>query len=245
MNAFFTQLRTELSMTLRRGENLLLTLGIPLILLVFFAKIKVSSSEGAHPITTVAPGIIALAIMSTSMVSLGIATGFERSYGVLKRLGTTPLGRGRLLGAKVVSVMVIEVLQILAISLVALALGWKPVTNANQLIFSIIAAVVGSLAFGGIGLSLAGRLRGEVNLAAANGLYLILLLLGGMVVPLDSLPSGLRRASEFLPAAALSSTIHKGLGPTSAGYQGAWLVLIVWALVAPLIAATTFQFEGD
>jgi len=92
MRPFLAQLTAEVQMTLKRGETLLLTLGIPLILLIFFSQIKITSSEGAHPVDLVTPGIIALAVMSTSMVSLGIATGFERSYGVLKRLGTTPLG---------------------------------------------------------------------------------------------------------------------------------------------------------
>ena len=245
MKAFIAQLRAELGMTLRRGENLVLTIGIPLLLLVFFAKIKVSSTEGSHPIDTVAPGIIALAIMSTSMVSLGIATGFERSYGVLKRLGTTPLGRTRLLGAKVASVMVIEVLQVIAISALAMALGWHPTTSISLVVQAIAAGLLGSIAFGGIGLALAGRLRGELNLAAANGLYLVLLLIGGMVVPLASLPSPLRLLAEFLPAAALSSALHHGLGPSTACYAGSWLVLLAWAIVTPIVAATTFHFDGD
>jgi len=245
MRAFKAQLQAELSMTLRRGENLLLTIGIPLLLLVFFAKIKVSSTEGSHPIDTVAPGIIALAIMSTSMVSLGIATGFERSYGVLKRLGTTPLGRTRLLGAKVASVIVIEVLQVIAISALALALGWHPTTSASLIIQAIAAGLLGSVAFGGIGLALAGRLRGELNLAAANGLYLVLLLVGGMVVPLASLPAPLRTIAELLPAAALSSALHHSLGPIAACYAGSWFVLLAWTIVAPVVAATTFQFDGE
>jgi len=245
VRALVKQLSTELSMTLRRGESLLLTVGIPLILLIFFAKIKVSNTEGAQPINSVAPGIIALAIMSTSLVSLGIATGFERGYGVLKRLGTTPLGRSRLVAAKVIAVIAVELLQALVLSVVALALGWTPSLSASHVVEALAAGLLGSIAFGGLGLAMAGRLRAEINLAAANGLYLVLLLLGGMVVPLASLPHSLRVMAEFLPAAALSSSLHHSLGPSSACYPGSWFVLVAWTIVTPVLAAATFRFESD
>jgi len=244
MTALVAQLRAEVVMTLRRGETLLLTLGIPLLLLVFFSEIKISTTETAHPVNIVTPGILALAVMSTSMVSLGIATGFERGYGVLKRLGATPLGRGRLLSAKVGAVIVIEVLQAAAIAIVGLLLGWKPTGGIVGAVEVVVACLIGSIAFGGIGLFMAGRLRAEVNLAAANGLYLVLLLLGGMVVPLSVLPKGIRVVAELLPAAALSSAV-RGAVSTTAGYQGCWIVLIAWAIVAPIVAALTFRFEGD
>ena len=244
MRALRAQIRAEIEMTLRRGETLLLTLGIPLVLLVFFSQVKITSSEGAHPIDLIAPGILALAVMSTSMVSLGIATGFERGYGVLKRLGATPLGRGRLLAAKIVSVLLIEILQAILIVAVGLGLGWKPTGGMSGAVLATLGCLAGSLAFGGLGLAMAGRLRAEVNLAAANGLYLILLLLGGMVVQLSVLPTGIRVLSELLPAAALSSVLHDAIGP-SASYSGCWIVLIIWAVVTPLLAGATFQFEGD
>ena len=126
MRALRAQIVAEITMTLRRGETLLLTLGIPLLLLVFFSEVKIVSSETARPVDVVTPGILALAIMSTSMVSLGIATGFERGYGVLKRLGSTPLGTSRLLGAKIIATLLIEVLQGVLIVVVGLALGWRP-----------------------------------------------------------------------------------------------------------------------
>ena len=184
MKALRAQVAAEVAMTLRRGETLLLTLGIPLLLLVFFSEVKITTSQGNHPVDLVTPGILALAVMSTSMVSLGIATGFERGYGVLKRLGATPLGRGRLLTAKVLSVILIEILQGIVIVTVGLALGWNPSGGLIGAVQALLACLLGSVAFGGIGLAMAGRLRAEVNLAAANGLYLVLLLLGGMVVPL-------------------------------------------------------------
>jgi ABC-2 type transport system permease protein len=244
MRALRAQAAAEVAMTLRRGETLLLTVGIPLLLEVFFSEVRIGTVQGSRPVDLVVPGILALAIMSTSMVSLGIATGFERGYGVLKRLGATPLGRSRLLAAKVASVLVIEVLQAVLVVVVGLGLGWRPSGGVVGALEAVVACLLGSVAFGGIGLAMAGRLRAEVNLAAANGLYLVLLLLGGMVVQLSVLPMGIRWVAEALPAAALSSALHGALG-TGASYVGCWAVLVAWTVVTPLAALALFRFEGD
>ena len=207
------QTGAEVFMTLRRGETLLLTLGIPVVFLLFFSKVSVVSTPTATPANFFVPGILALAVMSTAMVSLGIATGFERGYGVLKRLGATPLGRPRLLGAKIVTIVAVELLQAAVLLPVGLALGWNPGGGGSAAVGGAIGAMLlGSAAFAGIGLLMAGTLRAEVNLAAANGLYLILLLLGGMIVPISKLPSGLADFAKLLPAEALSSALHATLG---------------------------------
>ena len=111
MRALLAQTRAEVFMTLRRGETLLLTVGIPVLFLVFFSTVDVVSTPTAKSVDFFVPGILALAVMSTAMVSLGIATGFERGYGVLKRLGSTPLGRPRLLGAKITTILAVEIVQ--------------------------------------------------------------------------------------------------------------------------------------
>ena len=125
MRPLVAQLRLELTLLARNGESLLLTLGIPILLLVFFANVDVLPIDG-EPIDFLAPGVLALAVLSTSLVNLAIATGFEREYGVLKRLGTTPLGRPRLLTAKTLAILVVQVVQIAVLWLIALALGWDP-----------------------------------------------------------------------------------------------------------------------
>ncbi|MEY4172947.1 MAG: hypothetical protein RI900_112, partial [Actinomycetota bacterium] len=171
MKQFATQFRTELGLTLRNGEQLLLTLGIPVLLLVFFSLVDVLPTGTPEPVDFLAPGVLALAVMSTSMVSLGIGTGFERTYHVLKRLALTPLGRPRLVLAKVATVAVVELLQFAVLVPVAYALGWSP--SSPRWPAAIGAVLLGTSAFAGIGLTLAGRLRGEINLAAQNGLYLV------------------------------------------------------------------------
>jgi ABC-2 type transport system permease protein len=180
--------------------------------------------------------------MSTAMVSLGIATAFERQYGVLKRLGTTPLGRPALLAAKTAAILAVEAVQVVVLVAVALGLGWDP-PPAGGIGPAVGAALLASVAFAGLGLLMAGTLRAEAVLAGANGLYLLLLLVGGMVVPLTELPTGLRAVARALPAAGLSDVLHAALSTGTAGPARAWLVLALWAGAAPAMAARTFRWE--
>jgi ABC-2 type transport system permease protein len=242
LKALRAQTAAELRLTLRRGDAVLLTMAIPVGLLVFFSIVDVLPKPAgvAHSVDFLAPGILALAVMSTSLVSLGIATGFERQYGVLKRLGATPLGRPRLLGAKIVSVAAIEALQVALIAVTALALGWNP---GGPMAAAVPAVILATVAFSGLGLLLAGLLRAEVTLAAANGLYLVLLLLGGMIFPLSKLPGGLRAVAEGLPAGALSDALHGAFTAGASVPTRAWIVLAVWAVATPLLAARTFRWE--
>jgi ABC-2 type transport system permease protein len=247
MSPLGSQVRTELTLVAHHGEQLLLTLGIPALLLVFLGVTEVlPTGDVDDPLDFLVPGVLALAVMSTAMVSLGIGTGFERSYLVLKRLGATPLGRSRLIVAKVVSVLVVEVVQFAVLLGVGAVLGWRPTEGARWLL-AIVAVVLGTTAFAGIGLTMAGRLRGEINLAAANGLYLVLLLLGGMVFPLDELPGPLRSVAEVLPSSALSAVLRDTLGDTIGGTAvtgpNPWIVLTVWAIATPVAASRWFRFE--
>lgn len=239
MRALVAQASAEVRMTLERGETLLVTVGIPAFLLVFFSLVHVLPTGTRHPVDFLAPGILALAVMSTAMVSLGIATGFERSYGVLKRLGATPLGRPRLLSAKIAAVLAVEVAQVVVLGAIALGLGWRPHAAAG---LAVVAALLATVAFAGVALGLAGTLRAEINLALSNATYIVLLLIGGIVFPLDKL-GGFAAFARVLPAAALSDALHASLGTGRAPSAEAWIVLCAWAVVAPLAAASTFKWE--
>jgi len=246
MRILAAQVRAEVTMTLKRGESLLLTLGIPLGILAFFSLVHVLPTGTKQPVSFLAPGVLALAIMSTAMVGLGIATGFERSYGVLKRLGATPLGRPRLLGAKIATVLLVEVVQAVVLVPVGYGLGWHPAGGGGAGAAAgeaLAVALLATVAFGGLGLLLAGVLRAEVNLAAANALYLVLLLLGGMIVPVTKLPGALGALARVMPAAALSDGLHAALGTGTAVPLQAWVVLAIWAVAMPLAAAFTFRWE--
>ncbi len=240
MNIFRSQLRQELTVMARNGEQLLLLVGIPVLLLVFFSQIDILPTQGLTAVAFLVPGILALAVMSTAMVSLGIATGFERSYGVLKRLGTTPLGTRRLVLAKVVATCIVESAQLALLVVVGIALGWRPV-NTNWLV-ATAAVVLGTTCFAGIGLTLAGRLRAEVNLAAQNGLYLVLLLLGGIIVPNDELPKVVKSLAEWLPSNALSELLRSAFN----GYEivvRSIVVLLVWSVATCALATIYFKWS--
>lgn len=241
MSVLLAQLKSELRVIARNGEQLLVIIGIPSILLIFFSQVDVLPRGDQNAVDFLLPGILALAVMSTAMVSLGIATGFERSYGVLKRLGATPLGTRRLVLAKSLAVVLVEVVQLLVLVAVGLILGWRGDLGA---VAPVVGAVLlGTLAFAGIGLTLAGTLRGEVNLAAQNGLYLVLLLIGGIMFPLDSLPIWLQIPAQLLPSSALADVMRGALTETSLNGGESWIVLAAWAIVTPASAAKLFRWQ--
>ena len=240
MRALTAQTIMELRLMSRRGENLLVTLVIPLVLLLFFGSTSVFTIPAQRPVDFLVPGILALAIMSTGMVSLGIATAYERHYGVLKRLGGSPLTRPQLIGAKILSVIAVEIVQaILLLGVAVLVFGWRP-DGPPGAPFGI--AVIGSVTFAGLGLLMAGGLRAEATLAGANGLYLIFALVGGMFLPVDHLPRALAGIAPYLPADALADLLRSSLGGTAlSGFSLA--VLLAWTIAFVALATRTFQWE--
>src|SRR6476646_7503328 len=163
--AVAAQTRAELTLTMRRGENILITIIVPVILLVFFAALGVPGVEHDATINFLLPGILALAIIAAGMVNLGIATAYERYYGVLKRLGSSPLPRSGLIIAKVISVLVLELIQVIVLVAVAAAFyGWRP---AGAPLLAPVVLAIGTVTFAALGLAMAGALRAEVTLAAA------------------------------------------------------------------------------
>ena len=235
--------RSEFALTMRRGESLVVTLAIPLGVLVFFTKIDANVPEGyTRAVDFLVPGVIALAVMSSAMVSLGIATGFDRRYGVLKRLGATPLPRAGLVVAKTLTVLALELVQLALVIGAGMLLGWRPGGGA---VGAIGIVLLGTCAFAGLGLLMAGTLRAEATLALANALFLVLLFLGGMAYPLERLPSFLRDLARALPAAALSESLHGVLGGRAgAGFPaGSFVVLCVWAVLLPVLGARWFRWE--
>lgn len=139
------------------------------------------------------------------------------------------------------AILVVEAVQFAVLVPVALGLGWHP--TAGGLGLAVLVVVLATAGFGGLGLLLAGVLRAEVNLAAANGLWLVLLLVSGMLAPLSKLPGGLQGVAKVLPSAALAEALHRALGLGVSVPGWAWLVLVTWAVAAPLAAAVTFRWE--
>ena len=239
------QASLELRLLIRNGEQLLLTLIIPVLLLFAFgheALVSVGTGSGSR-IDFVVPGILALAVLSTAFTSQAIGTGFERRYGVLKRLGAAPLSRRGLIGAKTLTVLIVEVAQAAIVLFVGALLGWAPQASAAAVLWVPLLLLAGTAAFSGLALLLAGTLRAEATLAAANLLYLVLLGLSGILFPLTKFPAGAQGVLRLLPGGALADGLRSVLTHPGTVPGRELLVLCVWAVVAVTLAARTFRWE--
>lgn len=238
------QTAMELKLTLRNGEQLLLNLIIPVLLtVVLVTEPFIDVGHGSRSAFFV-PGILALAVMSASFTGLAIATGFDRKYGVLKRLGATPLPRSVLLLGKSGAVVVLELLQILVICLIGLAVGWRPHGSAAVAVPSVaLLVVLGTAGFAGLAMLIAGVLRAEATLALANILWFCLLFVGDIVFPLDRFPHGLELVLAVTPTAALAHGLRAVLAGGGGPPVHDVVALAVWAVVALAAAARFFRWE--
>ncbi|MFI5807447.1 ABC transporter permease [Streptomyces sp. NPDC051561] len=239
------QTALETRMLLRNGEQLLLTVIIPALLLVLFSAVDiitvpVSPNGTGKSVDFLAPGVLALAVMSTAFTGQAIATGFERRYGVLKRLGTSPLPRWALMTAKTLSVLVTEVLQVVLLTAIALGLGWSPQGSPFSVLLLL---VLGTAAFSGLGLLMAGTLKAEATLAAANLVFLLLLVGGGVIVPLEKFPDAVQSVLGLLPISALSDGLRDVLQHGASMPWGNLGILAVWAVLGLGAAARFFRWE--
>lgn len=228
--------KLDLLITLRRGESVLLTFLIPLGLLFFVGWTGILGIE----IDALVPGLFALSLVSSAFVGLAVATGFERKYGVLKRLGATPVPRLTVIFAKALSVAVVEVVQLALLWIVAAGVfDWSPSVRWGGLAAGLLLGTVGPA---GLALLMAGRLRAEATLALANGLYFVFLGIGDVMVPATYLDEAVVALSNLLPVAPLAALFRwaTGVGGITAS---TWLVLVAWAVLAPLAAARTFRWE--
>lgn len=234
------QAALETRMLLRNGEQLLLTVVIPTLLLLLFGSVDIVDTGAGKAVDFLAPGILALAVMSTAFTGQAIATGFERRYGVLKRLASSPLPRWGLMTAKTASVLVTEVLQVVLLTMIAYALGWSPHGDPLSVLLLL---VLGTAAFSGLGLLMAGTLKAEATLAAANLVFLLLLVGGGVIVPLDKFPAGAQDILALLPITALSDGLRDVLQHGAGMPVGDLAVLAVWAVVGLAAAGRFFRWE--
>ena len=235
---WWAQARLEWRLLMTNGEQVLLTLVIPVVVLVAVTRIGLAGVDEATP------GVMALAILSTAFTATAIATGFERRSGVLKFLGATPLGRSGLLVGKTAATFAVIVVQLALIGVVGAALGWG--VDLGEPLALVGVVVLGTLALGAWGFALAGLLRAEATLAVANGIFLLLLLAGGTVLPTDRLPGPLAAGVQYLPSAALGDGLRCVLGAPSAGacsVVGPALILAAWAVAGIVLALRTFRWE--
>ncbi len=229
---------TDLRVAARDGEQLLLTLGLPVLLLVFFSTVDVLPTGSGEPVDFLAPGILALAVLSVSFVRLAIGMGFDRSFGAIRRFAVTPLRPGEYLTAKIAASILFFVGQVLVLGVVALLLGWDP----SITLLAVPAVLFGLVAFSALGIALASVVEGLTALALANALYVVLLILSGLIFELERLPDFLRAVVELLPSTALAELLRSTLGGSS-GPAWAWLTLAAWTIAAPITALRLFRWD--
>lgn len=233
----------ELRLLLRSGESLLVTFGVPLGILVLFGTTDLLPTDGEDPLAFLVPGVLAIAVLSTGFVAQAIQTGFERKYGVLKRLGASPLTRPQYLAAKAVAVTAVVVVQVAVLLAVAALLGWSPPTGVPDPVPLLVpvAVLLGTFTFTALGLALAGAVRAELVLAGSNAVYLVLLALSDLVF---DLPPAATPFVVATPSGALGILLRRALeGPVAVPAWIAAAVLLAWGLAAVAVAARTFRWE--
>jgi ABC-2 type transport system permease protein len=234
------QSATEMRLALRNGEQVLLTLLIPVVLLVGLSTLDVVPLPEPR-ITAVVPGVLALAVMSTAFTGQAIALGFDRRYGVVRRLAATALPRWLLIAGRLVAVLGTVALQVVVLCGLAVALGWRP--QASGLGWALLLLLLGCAAFGSLGILLGGSLRAEITLAVANLVWFVLLLAGGIVVPLGMLPGPLAALAAALPSGALAEGLRAALAEGHAPSAAQVIVLLAWTVVASALAVRTVKLR--
>ena len=239
MRAILThQIRMELTLTARRGEAVVLAMGVPLLVLLGAGLTHVTNVPGGDRLGFVVPGVLALTVMSTAFTGQAITTGYERSYGVLKRLGASPLTRPGLLLAKTAAVLALIVVQLLVLALVGVAVGWRP--HLGELLPAIGITVLATAAYSGLALLLASVLKPETTTAAATLVYVLMLAAGGIMFAAPDLGA----AGWFLlPLAAHAQALRDALTHDTSIPLSIWLSLATWAVVCVTAAARKFRWE--
>lgn len=236
----FVHARTEALLTLRNGEQILLTLLIPVMLLVGLTVFHIFDLPEPR-VDSVVPRVFALAVMSSAFTGQAIALGFDRRYGVLKRLAATALPRWLLVSGRAVAGLVVVTVQIVVLAVIAVVMGWSP--DPAGLGWMVLLVVIGTLSFGALGVLLGGALKAEVVLALANIVWFVLLLGGGIVVPPDAMPGVLGDIAMLLPSGALTDGMHAALVDGATPSWTVFAVLAGWGTAAALLATRTTKLS--
>ena len=230
----------ELRLALRGGEQVLLTLLIPTALLIGLTLVTLVPLPDPR-VAAVTPGVLALAVMSTAFTAQAIALGFDRRYGVIRRLAATALPRWLLVAGRLAAVLAVVAVQMVVLGVIAAFLGWQP--SAAGIGWALLTVLLGCAAFGALGILLGGTLRSDVVLAVANLVWFVLLLAGGIVIPIDQLPAGIGAIASLLPSGALAEGLRSALVDGTGPGAGPVLVLLAWAVVAGGVAVRAVKLR--
>ncbi|RVW04108.1 ABC transporter permease [Rhodococcus xishaensis] len=230
------QTRLELTLLLRNGEQLLITMFIPITLLIGLTMLPIGDF-GSDRVDTIVPAVMMVAVMSTAFTGQAIAVGFDRRYGALKRLGATPLPRWGIIAGKSAAVVIVVALQTVLLGAIGFALGWRP--SALGLVLGAVVIALGTVTFAAMGLLLGGTLRAEIVLALANILWFAMAGIGSVIFA-DELHSSVRIGAQLIPSGALAQALEDATG----GSVNVMCVAVLagWALVSGFVATRTFKF---
>jgi ABC-2 type transport system permease protein len=243
MRGVIAQARLETRLLLRSSESLLVTLGIPLGVLIFFSLVPVLPTGERDAVTFLVPGVLALSATATGLVASAIQTAYERKSGALKLLGATPLGRSGFVLAKLASVLAVLLAQtLLVLGLATFVLGWRPAGGVLGVLVAVPLVLLVGAVMAGLGLALAGTLSAELTTAVTNALFLGLLLLGGVAVDTDLLPDGPAALGALSPLGAGVALLRSVLDGTGVA-AGTVITLLVWGLLGAGVAARRFRWE--
>lgn len=240
LRAVLAQAGMELRLLVRSGESLLVTFGIPLGILVFFSAVEVLPTGSRRAVDFLVPGVLALSVAATGLVAVAIQTAFERKYGVLKRLGGTPLPRAGFLVAKALAVAVVLAVQVGLVAALALGvLDWRP---QGGWLAAPLAILLGTVATTALGLLMAGTLRAEATLALSNAVFLVLLVISGITFDAGTLPDGLAAVGRALPVGALGEALRVAFDGEGVA-RAAFVALGLWTALAVAVTARSFRWE--
>ncbi|WP_155771851.1 ABC transporter permease [Mycobacterium asiaticum] len=231
------QFSLEAKLLLRNGEQLLLTMFIPITLLIGLTLLPLGSF-GPHRAAVFVPAIMALAVISTAFTGQAIAVAFDRRYGALKRLGATPLPVWGIITGKALAVIFTVFLQSIVLGAIGFALGWRPAPAALALGGVVIA--LGTAGFASLGLLLGGTLRAEIVLALANLLWFVFAGLGALTLETGMIPAAVKWVARVTPSGALTEALSQAMS-LSVDWFGL-AVLVVWGALAALAARRWFRF---
>lgn len=245
MSTAMTRVRAQAGYETRtllgNGEQLLVSLVLPALALVGMALSSQPSLGAGRRIDIVVPSVLALAVVSTAFTGQAIATGFDRRYGVLRFLGTTPLGRDGLLWGKALAVLVIVALQTVVLGALGASLGWHP--HAGGIVVAVLFLLLGTFTWVALSLLLAGSLRAEGVLAVANLIWVLLAALGGLLYPTSRLPDGVGAVVRLLPSGALGDGLRDALTGRDGDLWLPVIVLLVWGVAAAALTTRTFRWS--
>lgn len=231
----------EARILLSNGEQLMVAIILPVLVLVGLRLLPVGGIAGVAPIDSAVAATAGTALISTSFTSQAIQTGFDRRGGVLRWIATTPLGRDGYLAGKIIATLGLHVLQVLVLGGIALALGWRPA--APGLLAAVPVWLLGTVAFGALGLLVAGTLRTEAVLALSNILFMLFVAVGGIALPPASYPRILRGLVDLLPSGALGELLRASLAGTAFSW-GSVVVLLLWAVGGSFAVSRWFRWTS-